>query len=104
MHNPAAADVHAMMVVSTARSGQMGAEWRLPLEFRVMRCPMRVVHRCFPSICRRVRVDRSAGRSLLWDSQAVSDRANETSGDQYGSEECEHAKRIHRRFLEFRSM
>jgi hypothetical protein len=57
MHDPTAADVHPMMVVSTARSRQMGAERRLVLESYVMRYQMRVDHRRFPSIGGRVRVD-----------------------------------------------
>jgi hypothetical protein len=32
MHDPAATDVHAMMVVSTTRSSQVGAESRFLLE------------------------------------------------------------------------
>ena len=82
----------------------MGAEGRLLPESLVMRYQMRVGHRRFPSIGGRVRVDRSIGRRVLRDRQAVSERTKETSGDQYGGEECDHAKRIHKRFLESRSM
>src|ERR1700722_8961511 len=99
MHDPTTADIYPMMVVSTTRSRQMGAERRFPLESHVMRCQTRVVHRRFPSIGGCVRVDRSTGRRVLRDRQAVSDRTKETSGEQDGGEECEHAKRIHKRFL-----
>jgi hypothetical protein len=82
----------------------MGAEGRLLLESLVMRYQMRVGHRRFPSIGGRVRVDRSTGRRVLRDRQAVSERTKETRGDQYGGKKCEHAWRIHKRFLELGSM
>src|ERR1700678_274367 len=104
MYDLTAADVHAMMLVSAAQSRQMGAERRFLLESLVMGYQMRVGHRRFPSIGGRVRVDRSTGRRVLRDRQAVGDRTKETSGEQYGREDGEHAKRIHKRFLESRSM
>jgi len=44
MHNPAAADVHAMMLVSTTRSRQVGAECRFLLKSKLRPDHCHVLH------------------------------------------------------------